>query len=121
MKIDVPDASILNFCLHSLALERITRVEDHPKYGYPPLGGINVFGGYGYNNVDTFQDTFNARRRLHFWNGESSRSLGGTLMITLRIRCATMGRLIRAGRKSGNTERCWKWWRAITPIRKMKR
>jgi hypothetical protein len=59
MKIDVPDKKILDFCLHSLALERITRVGDHPKYGYPPLGGINVFGGYGYNNVDTFQDTFN--------------------------------------------------------------
>ncbi len=59
MKIDVPDKKILDFCLHALALERITRVGDHPKYGYPPLGGINVFGGYGYNNVDTFQDTFN--------------------------------------------------------------
>jgi hypothetical protein len=60
MKVDVPDARILDFCLRSLSLEMITRVEDHPKYGYPPLGGINVFGGYGYNNVDTFQDTFNA-------------------------------------------------------------
>lgn len=59
MKIDVPDKKILGFCLHAVALERITRVGDHPKYGYPPLGGINVFGGYGYNNVDTFQDTFN--------------------------------------------------------------
>lgn len=59
MKIDVPDKRILDFCLHGLLLERITRVGDHPKYGYPPLGGINVFGGYGYNNVDTFQDTFN--------------------------------------------------------------
>ncbi|HKS82294.1 MAG TPA: hypothetical protein VJR23_12390 [Candidatus Acidoferrales bacterium] len=59
MKIDVPDARIRDFCLHALVLERITRVGDHPKYGYPPLGGINVFGGYGYNNVDTFQDTFN--------------------------------------------------------------
>jgi hypothetical protein len=59
MKIDVPDKRISDFCLHALALERITRVGDHPKYGYPPLGGINVFGGYGYNNVDTFQDTFN--------------------------------------------------------------
>jgi hypothetical protein len=60
MKVDVPAARILDFCLRSLSLEMITRVEDHPKYGYPPLGGINVFGGYGYNNVDTFQDTFNA-------------------------------------------------------------
>jgi hypothetical protein len=60
MKVDVPDARIVNFCKRSLSLEMITRVEDHPKYGYPPLGGINVFGGYGYNNVDTFQDTFNA-------------------------------------------------------------
>jgi hypothetical protein len=60
MKLDVPDTRILDFCLRSLSLEMITRVEDHPKYGYPPLGGINVFGGYGYNNVDTFQDTFNA-------------------------------------------------------------
>jgi hypothetical protein len=60
MKVDVPDARILDFCKRSLSLEMITRVEDHPKYGYPPLGGINVFGGYGYNNVDTFQDTFNA-------------------------------------------------------------
>jgi hypothetical protein len=60
MKVDLPDARILDFCLRSLSLEMITRVEDHPKYGYPPLGGINVFGGYGYNNVDTFQDTFNA-------------------------------------------------------------
>ncbi|MGD0427242.1 MAG: hypothetical protein ABSC10_11025 [Candidatus Acidiferrales bacterium] len=60
MKVEVPDARIRDFCLRSLSLEMITRVEDHPKYGYPPLGGINVFGGYGYNNVDTFQDTFNA-------------------------------------------------------------
>jgi len=59
MKIDVPDASLMDFCLHALLMEEITRVGDHPKYGYPPLGGINVFGGYGYNNVDTFQDTFN--------------------------------------------------------------
>jgi hypothetical protein len=59
MKIDVPDPSLREFCLHALLLEEITRVGDHPKYGYPPLGGINVFGGYGYNNVDTFQDTFN--------------------------------------------------------------
>ena len=59
MKIDVPDPHIRDFCLHALALERVTRVGNHPKYGYPPLGGINVFGGYGYNNVDTFQDTFN--------------------------------------------------------------
>jgi len=59
MKIDVPDPSLGEFCLHALLLEQITRVGDHPKYGYPPLGGINVFGGYGYNNVDTFQDTFN--------------------------------------------------------------
>jgi hypothetical protein len=59
MKIEVPDASLRDFCLHALLLEEITRVGDHPKYGYPPLGGINVFGGYGYNNVDTFQDTFN--------------------------------------------------------------
>ena len=59
MKIDVPDQRILQFCLRSLSLQMITRVNDHPKYGYPPLGGINVFGGYGYNNVDTFQDTFN--------------------------------------------------------------
>jgi hypothetical protein len=60
MKVDVPDARILDFCKRSLSLEMITRVENQPKYGYPPLGGINVFGGYGYNNVDTFQDTFNA-------------------------------------------------------------
>jgi hypothetical protein len=60
MKIDVPDPKILDFCLRSLSLQMITRVGNHPKYGYPPLGGINVFGGYGYNNVDTFQDTFNA-------------------------------------------------------------
>ena len=59
MKIDVPDPILRAFCLHALLLEQITRVGDHPKYGYPPLGGINVFGGYGYNNVDTFQDTFN--------------------------------------------------------------
>ncbi len=59
MKVDVPDQRILQFCLRSLSLQMITRVNDHPKYGYPPLGGINVFGGYGYNNVDTFQDTFN--------------------------------------------------------------
>ncbi|HTT19912.1 MAG TPA: hypothetical protein VMG82_13250 [Candidatus Sulfotelmatobacter sp.] len=59
MKIDVPDARLRDFCLHALLMEEITRVGDHPKYGYPPLGGINVFGGYGYNNVDTFQDTFN--------------------------------------------------------------
>lgn len=58
MKIDVPDKRILNFCMHGLAQEMITRVRDHPKYGYPPLGGINVFGGYGYSNVDTFQDVF---------------------------------------------------------------
>ena len=59
MKIDLPDPSLREFCLHALLLEQITRVGDHPKYGYPPLGGIDVFGGYGYNNVDTFQDTFN--------------------------------------------------------------
>jgi hypothetical protein len=59
MQIDVPDASLRDFCLHALLMEEVTRVGDHPKYGYPPLGGINVFGGYGYNNVDTFQDTFN--------------------------------------------------------------
>lgn len=59
MKIDVPDATLKDFCLHALLMEEITRVGDHPKYGYPPLGGINVFGGYGYNNVDTFQDVFN--------------------------------------------------------------
>jgi hypothetical protein len=59
LKIDVPDPTLRDFCLHALLLEEITRVGDHPKYGYPPLGGINVFGGYGYNNVDTFQDTFN--------------------------------------------------------------
>ncbi len=59
LKIDVPDAQLLDFCRHGLLLEEITRVGFHPKYGYPPLGGINVFGGYGYNNVDTFQDTFN--------------------------------------------------------------
>jgi hypothetical protein len=59
MKINVPDATLRDFCLHALLVEQITRVGDHPKYGYPPLGGINVFGGYGYNNVDTFQDTFN--------------------------------------------------------------
>ncbi len=58
MKINVPDPTLKDFCLHALLLEEITRVGDHPKYGYPPLGGINVFGGYGYNNVDTFQDTF---------------------------------------------------------------
>ncbi len=58
MKIDVPDQRILDFSLHGLLLEQITRVGDHPKYGYPPLGGIDVFGGYGYNNVDTFQDVF---------------------------------------------------------------
>jgi hypothetical protein len=60
MKIDVPDPRIAALCLRSFSLQMITRVEDHPKYGYPPLGGINVFGGYGYNNVDTFQDTFNS-------------------------------------------------------------
>lgn len=59
MKIDVPDPTLRDFCMHALLMEEITRVGDHPKYGYPPLGGINVFGGYGYNNVDTFQDTFN--------------------------------------------------------------
>jgi hypothetical protein len=60
MKVDVPDKRISDFCLHSLVREMITRVGDHPKYGYPPLGGIDVFGGYGYSNVDTFQDTFNS-------------------------------------------------------------
>lgn len=59
LKIEVPDKMIGDFCRHALAREMITRVGDHPKYGYPPLGGINVFGGYGYSNVDTFQDTFN--------------------------------------------------------------
>jgi hypothetical protein len=60
MQIDVPDARLADFNRRALSLQRITRVNDHPKYGYPPLGGINVFGGYGYNNVDTFQDTFNS-------------------------------------------------------------
>jgi hypothetical protein len=59
LKIEVPDKMIQNFCLHALAREMITRVGNHPKYGYPPLGGIDVFGGYGYSNVDTFQDVFN--------------------------------------------------------------
>lgn len=59
MTINVPDPKIMDFCLRALSLVEITRVGNHPKYGYPPLGGINVFGGYGYNNVDTFQDTFN--------------------------------------------------------------
>ena len=40
-------------------MEMITRVGDHPKYGYPPLGGIDVFGGYGYSQADSFQDVFN--------------------------------------------------------------
>jgi hypothetical protein len=60
LKIDVPEKRINDFCLHALAMEMITRVGDHPKYGYPPLGGINIFGGYGYSNVDTFQDVFNS-------------------------------------------------------------
>lgn len=60
MKVDIPDQRILDFSLHGLAVEMITRVNDHPKYGYPPLGGINIFGGYGYSNVDTFQDVFNS-------------------------------------------------------------
>jgi hypothetical protein len=59
MKIDVPERVIDDFSKHALAVEMITRVGNHPKYGYPPLGGINKFGGYGYSNVDTFQDVFN--------------------------------------------------------------
>lgn len=59
LKIDLPDGKIADFCRHALAMEMITRVGNHPKYGTPPLGGINVFGGYGYSNVDTFQDIFN--------------------------------------------------------------
>jgi len=58
-RVEVAEKNISDFCLHALAMEMITRVGDHPKYGYPPLGGVNVFGGYGYSNVDTFQDTFN--------------------------------------------------------------
>ncbi len=60
MQIDVPDTRLADFNRRALSLQELTRVNDHPKYGYPPLGGINVFGGYGYNNVDTFQDTFNS-------------------------------------------------------------
>jgi hypothetical protein len=60
MQIDVPDKHLADFNRRALSLTSITRVNNHPKYGYPPLGGINVFGGYGYNNVDTFQDTFNS-------------------------------------------------------------
>jgi len=60
LKIDVPEARIQDFCRHALAMEMITRVGNQPKYGYPPLGGIDVFGGYGYSNVDTFQDVFNS-------------------------------------------------------------
>lgn len=60
MQIDVPDPRLADFNRRALSLTSLTRVNDHPKYGYPPLGGINVFGGYGYNNVDTFQDTFNS-------------------------------------------------------------
>ncbi len=60
MKIEVPDEGLQDFCLHAFAREMITRVGDHPKYGYPPLGGIDIFGGYGYSNVDTFQDVFNS-------------------------------------------------------------
>ena len=60
LKIDLPDKVISDFCLHALAMEMITRIGNHPKYGYPPLGGLNIFGGYGYSNVDTFQDVFNS-------------------------------------------------------------
>ncbi len=60
MSIDVPDPHLADFNRRALSLVELTRVNDHPKYGYPPLGGINVVGGYGYNNVDTFQDTFNS-------------------------------------------------------------
>jgi len=59
LKINVPEPRIREFCLHCLAREIITRVGNHPKYGYPPLGGIDILGGYGYANVDTFQDVFN--------------------------------------------------------------
>ncbi len=60
LKIDIPEKKIIDRCLHALAMEMITRVGNQPKYGYPPLGGIDIFGGYGYSNVDTFQDVFNS-------------------------------------------------------------
>lgn len=49
MRIDVPDVNISNFCLHSFALEMITRNGDHPRYGL-----INK--NYGAAEHDGFMD-----------------------------------------------------------------
>jgi hypothetical protein len=64
MQIDVPDERIPNFCAHSLVREMITRIKDHPKYGTDIWGrGYRV--GYGFINVDTFQDVFTSTVIAH--------------------------------------------------------
>jgi hypothetical protein len=62
-KIDVPDKNIADFCRHALVLEMITRIGDHPRYGYPPIHQQTMSRGIlgnGFSNVDSFQDTFNS-------------------------------------------------------------
>ena len=57
MQIELPDERIADFCAHSFIREMITRIKDHPKYGIDIWeDGYRV--GYGFINVDTFQDTF---------------------------------------------------------------
>ena len=49
MSLEVPEAWISDFCRHSMALEMITRVGDHPRYGV-------VERAYGGPEHDGFQD-----------------------------------------------------------------
>ena len=61
LAIDVPEGFISDFCRHALVLEMISRVGDHPRYGYPPIHQQTMSRGIlgsGFSNVDSFQDTF---------------------------------------------------------------
>ena len=49
MQVDLPERWISEFCRHSMALEMITRSDDHPKYGV-------VERAYGGHEHDGFQD-----------------------------------------------------------------
>ena len=61
--IDVPEGFLSDFCKHAFVLEMISRVGDHPRYGYPPIHQQTMSKGIlgsGFSNVDSFQDTFTA-------------------------------------------------------------
>lgn len=53
MKINLPENWITNFCRHSMILEMITRVGNHPRYGV-------VNKNYGGSEHDGFQDILNS-------------------------------------------------------------